>query len=90
MCCGGCIKRSRRIKARLGKRRFLRFEVERRIRGGIFRARKSKDVYRALGIKKEQIERRRPYQSYIETTFGIQKRMGDWHFAKAQTEGANL
>jgi hypothetical protein len=38
-----------------------------------------------LGITKEQIERRRPYQSYIETTFGIQKRMADWHFAKAET-----
>ena len=38
-----------------------------------------------MGITKEQIERRKPYQSYIETAFGIQKRMADWHFAKAQT-----
>jgi putative transposase len=53
--------------------------------GGIFKARQSKAVYRALGIEKEQIERRKPYQSYIETTFGIQKRMADWHFAKAET-----
>ena len=53
--------------------------------GGIFRAKQSWAVYRALGIEKEQIERRKPYQSYIETTFGIQKRMADWHFAKAQT-----
>jgi putative transposase len=53
--------------------------------GGIFKARQSRSVYRALGIEKEQIERRKPYQSYIETTFGIQKRMADWHFAKAET-----
>ena len=53
--------------------------------GGIFKAGQSKAVYRALGINKEQIERRRPYQSYIETTFGIQKRMADWHFRKAET-----
>jgi len=53
--------------------------------GGIFKARQSRAVYRALGIEKEQIERRKPYQSYIETAFGIQKRMADWHFAKAET-----
>jgi transposase InsO family protein len=53
--------------------------------GGIFKAKQSKAVYRALGVEKEQIERRKPYQSYIETTFGIQRRMADWHFAKAQT-----
>src|SRR5215204_1255548 len=53
--------------------------------GGIFKANQAKAVYRALGIDKEQIERRKPYQSYIETTFGIQKRMADWHFAKAET-----
>ncbi len=53
--------------------------------GGIFKAKQSKAVYRALGTTKEQIERRKPYQSYIETTFGIQKRMADWHFARAET-----
>src|SRR5215212_5466482 len=53
--------------------------------GGIFKANQAKAVYRALGITKEQIERRKPYQSYIETTFGIQKRMADWHFARAKT-----
>ena len=53
--------------------------------GGIFKAKQSEAVYRALGIGKEQIERRKPYQSYIETTFGIQKRMADWHFARAET-----
>lgn len=53
--------------------------------GGIFKANQAKAVYRALGIEKEQIERRKPYQSYIETTFGIQKRMADWHFARAES-----
>lgn len=53
--------------------------------GGIFKAKQSKDIYQALGIEKERIERRKPYQSYIETTFGIQKRMADWHFARAET-----
>jgi len=53
--------------------------------GGIFKAKQSRSVYRALSIEKEQIERRKPYQSYIETTFGIQKRMADWHFARAGT-----
>jgi transposase len=53
--------------------------------GGIFKAKQSRAVYRALGITKEQIERRKPYQSYIETTFGIQKRMADWNFKKAET-----
>jgi putative transposase len=53
--------------------------------GGIFKAKQSRTVYRALGVEKEQIERRKPYQSYIETTFGIQRRMADWRFAKAET-----
>ena len=53
--------------------------------GGIFKAKQSRSAYRALGVQKEQIERRKPYQSYIETAFGIQKRMADWHFAKAET-----
>ncbi|MBA3791471.1 MAG: helix-turn-helix domain-containing protein [Rubrobacter sp.] len=52
--------------------------------GGIFKANQAKAVYRALGIEKEQIERRKPYQSYIETTFNIQRRMADFHFAKAE------
>ncbi len=51
--------------------------------GGIFRSRQAAAVYEALGIEKEEIERRKPYQSYIETTFNIQRRMADHHFAKA-------
>ncbi len=52
--------------------------------GGIFRSRQAAAVYEALGIKKEEIERRKPYQSYIETTFNIQRKMADHHFARAR------
>jgi hypothetical protein len=51
--------------------------------GGVFRASEAMRIYGALGIRKEQIERRQPWQSYIETTFNVQRRMADWHFAKA-------
>lgn len=53
--------------------------------GGIFRANQARAVYEALGIAKHEIERGRPWQSYIETAFNIQRRMADWHFAKAQS-----
>ncbi len=52
--------------------------------GGIFKANQAKAVYRALGVEKEQIERGKPWQSYIETTFNIQRRMADFHFEKAE------
>ena len=51
--------------------------------GSIFRANQAKAIYEALGIAKEEIERGRPWQSYVETTFNIQRRMADWHFGKA-------
>lgn len=53
--------------------------------GGIFRAKRALAVYGALGIRKEEIERRQPWQSYIETNFNVQRRMADWHFARAET-----
>jgi putative transposase len=52
--------------------------------GGVFRARQAKAVYEALGIAKHEIERGRPWQNYVETTFNVQRRMADWHFAKAE------
>jgi putative transposase len=52
--------------------------------GAIFRANPALSIYEALDIAKEEIERGKPWQSYIETTFNIQHRMGDWHFARAQ------
>jgi len=45
--------------------------------GGIFRARQAKIVYEALGIVKHEIERGRPWQNYVETTFNVQRRMAE-------------
>jgi putative transposase len=52
---------------------------------GIFKANQAKAVYRALGIAKETIEKRKPWQNFVETTFNIQRRMADYHFAKAES-----
>ncbi len=52
--------------------------------GGVFRARQARAVYEALGIAKHEIERGRPWQNYVETTFNVQRRMADWHFARAE------
>ncbi len=51
--------------------------------GGIFRSDRAKAVYEALGIRKEEIERGQPWQSFIETNFGLQRRLADHFFAKA-------
>jgi len=52
--------------------------------GAVFvTAKQAKAIYTALGIEKREIERGKPWQNYIETTFKIQRRMADWHFAKA-------
>lgn len=53
--------------------------------GSVFRANQAKAVYEAAGVAKHEIERGKPWQSYIETTFNIQRRMADWHFAKARS-----
>jgi putative transposase len=53
--------------------------------GAIFRANQALSIYEALNIDKEEIERSRPWQSYIESTFNIQRRMADWHFARAES-----
>ncbi len=53
--------------------------------GSVFRAAQALRIYDALGIRKEQIERRQPWQNYIETTFNIMRRMADWDFAQATT-----
>jgi hypothetical protein len=43
-------------------------------------------VHLALSSQTLQIERGKPYQSYIETPFNnIQRRMADYHFARAQS-----
>ncbi len=51
----------------------------------IFKANQAKAVYRALGIRKETIEKRKPWQNFVETTFNIQRRMADHYFARAET-----
>jgi transposase InsO family protein len=56
--------------------------------GGVFWARQAKAVYEALGVTKQEIERGRPWQSYIETAFNVQRRMADWHFARRELAGA--
>ncbi len=54
--------------------------------GAIFvTAKQAKAIYAALAIEKREIERRQPWQNYIETTFNVQRRMADWDFAKATT-----
>jgi putative transposase len=50
---------------------------------GIFKATQAKRIYRSLGISKETIEKRKPWQNYVETTFKIQKLMADYYFARA-------
>jgi putative transposase len=52
---------------------------------GVFKANQAKAVYRSLGIRKETIEKRQPWQNFVETTFNIQRRMADYHFAKAES-----
>jgi transposase InsO family protein len=53
--------------------------------GSIFKAKRALAIYAALGIQKEQIQRRQPWQSYIETNFNVQRRMADYYFERAQT-----
>jgi hypothetical protein len=53
--------------------------------GGVFKASRAMAVYEALGIEKERIERGKPWQSYVETTFNIQRRMADFHFGGAES-----
>lgn len=52
---------------------------------GIFKANQAKAIYRTLKITKETIEKRQPWQNFVETTFAIQGRMGDYYFDKAQS-----
>ncbi len=51
--------------------------------GSVFLANRSQAIYRALGIRKMEIEKGQPWQSYIETTFNTQRRMADHCFAEA-------
>jgi transposase len=53
--------------------------------GSILGADRAKAIYAALGIAHQPIEPHQPWQSYIETHFGIQRRLGDYYFAQATT-----
>jgi transposase InsO family protein len=53
--------------------------------GSVFLANRARAVYAKLGVNKKEIEKGRPWQNFSETTFGIQKRMADWHFGKAES-----
>ncbi len=53
--------------------------------GAVFRAKHAQQVDDRLGIAKLQIERGQAWQSYLETQFNVQRRMADWHFARATT-----
>jgi len=53
--------------------------------GMVFLSHDVRKVYDALGIEKKEIKKGKPYQNYIEAAFGVQRRMADWSFEKAQT-----
>jgi hypothetical protein len=53
--------------------------------GSIFTSHDTRRVCEQIGITKQEIEKRRPYQNYIETMFNVQRRMADWSFEKAHT-----
>ena len=51
--------------------------------GSVFRATQALRIYEALGIRKEQIACKQPWQNYVETLFSIQRLMADWEFANS-------
>jgi transposase len=53
--------------------------------GSVFRANQALAIYEGLAISKERIERRRPWQNFVETHFAIMKRMADYSLEQAPT-----
>lgn len=51
--------------------------------GSVFKANVALEIYDQLGISKEQIERRRPWQNYVESHFALMKRFEAYDLAKA-------
>jgi putative transposase len=47
--------------------------------GGVFKAKRVQTIYQTLAIIKHRIDPGQPWQSYIETGFGVQRRMADYH-----------
>ena len=58
--------------------------------GSVFLASRAQAIYRALGIRKLEIEKGQPWQSYLETAWNVQRRMADHYFAKAPDWSALL
>ncbi len=58
--------------------------------GSVFLANRARALYRLLGIRKVEIEKGKPWQSYIETAYNTQRRMADHHFAEAADWGGLL
>jgi len=52
--------------------------------GSIFLANRAQAIYRALGIRKVEIEKGQPWQSYLETAWNVQRRIADHYFAEAE------
>jgi transposase InsO family protein len=48
--------------------------------GSIFLANRAQEIYEALDIEKVEIEKGKPWQSFIEITFNIQRKMADYHY----------
>jgi putative transposase len=53
--------------------------------GSVFTSHDTRWTCELPGIEKKEIKKGRPYQNYIEAAFGVQRRMADWNFEKAQT-----
>ena len=53
--------------------------------GGQFYSNQAMDVYSALGIRKERIEKRQAWQNYVESHFNIVRKMADAKFARARS-----
>jgi len=56
--------------------------------GGVCKAKQAQAIDQALGIERRAIARRPPWQHSVEAPFGVQKRMADRDFARAETWAA--
>lgn len=56
--------------------------------GAIFSAQRAMQIYEALGIRKERITPRQPWENYIEAHFGVMRRLADYHLGQAETWAA--
>jgi transposase InsO family protein len=52
--------------------------------GSIFLANRAQAIYRALGIRKLEIEKGQPWQSYLQTAWGVQEHYAHQHRKKGK------